>query len=136
MKITVEAKVDAPLDFVWQAFNDPGEILQWDGSSDWWTTSASNDLRVGGRLELRIDATDGISGFDFTAVYTRIEPGRLIEWRGDDDQHVRVEFLRAGSGVVLRQTFDAEPTLSQEEQRADWQAVLDRFARHCGRQNL
>jgi uncharacterized protein YndB with AHSA1/START domain len=120
MKITVASKVDAPLHLVWRAFNDPAKILQWDGSPDWQTTWASNDLRVGGRLELRIEAKDGTSGFDVSAVYMRIESCRLIEWRTDAGQEVRVEFRPSGAGVVVRQTFDAEPTLSEAEQRADW----------------
>ncbi len=35
-----------------------------------------------------------------------------------------------GTGVVVRETFDAEETHSLEQQREGWQAILDRFARH------
>jgi hypothetical protein len=41
-----------------------------------------------------------------------------------------VEFIRTTGGVVVRETFDAEETNSVEQQRAGWQAILDRFARH------
>jgi uncharacterized protein YndB with AHSA1/START domain len=90
----------------------------------------SNDLRVGGLLELRIDAKDGGTGFDFAATYTRLEPKGLIEWRTDDDRYVRVEFIEIGTGVIVRQTFDAEATPPVDEQRLVWQAVLDSFTRH------
>src|SRR3546814_12051137 len=65
-----------------------------------------------------------------TATYTKLEPMRVIEWRTDDDRHVRVEFAETEAGVIVHQTFDAEPAPSVDEQRQDWQGVLDNFARH------
>ena len=130
MKITVEANIDAPIDAVWRAYNDPDGIVQWDASNDWHTTKASNDLRVGGLLELRIEAKDGGTGLDFAATYTRLEPKRLIEWRMDEDRYVRVEFIEMGTAVTVRVTFDAECTISVDEQQLEWQGVLDSFARH------
>jgi hypothetical protein len=32
--------------------------------------------------------------------------------------------------VTVTVTFDSEPTHSEEQQRAGWQAILDNFARH------
>src|SRR3546814_10545184 len=65
-----------------------------------------------------------------TATYTKLEPMRVIEWRTDDDRHVRVEFAETEAGVIVHQTFDAETAPSVDEQRQDWQGVLDNFARH------
>ena len=130
MKITTEALIGVPIETVWRAFNDPVDILQWDASEDWRTTWASNDLRVGGLLKLRIEPRRCGASFDFAATYTIIEPMRLIEWRMEDDRDVRVAFRETGAGVVVKQTFDAEPTSSVDEQRRDWQSVLDGFARH------
>ncbi|GGJ64762.1 MULTISPECIES: SRPBCC domain-containing protein [Alphaproteobacteria] len=130
MKITTEALIDSPIETVWRAFNDPADIVQWDASDDWRTTWASNDLQVGGLLKLRIEPRHDGTSFDFAATYTRLEPMRVIEWRTDDDRHVRVEFAETEAGVVVHQTFDAEPTPSVDEQRQDWQGVLDNFARH------
>lgn len=53
----------------------------------------------------------------------------LIEWR-TDDRYVRVEFIQTGTGVIVRQTFDAEATPPVDEQRLAWQPVLDSFTRH------
>ena len=130
MKLMTEAHIDAPIEIVWRAFNDPADILMWDASDDWRTTWAANDLQIGGRLKLRIEPRHDGVGFDFAATYTNVEPMRLIEWRTDDDRHVRVEFSETEAGVVVHQTFDAEPTASVDEQRQDWQGVLDNFARH------
>jgi hypothetical protein len=41
-----------------------------------------------------------------------------------------VEFIDGPDGVTVRETFDAEETHPVEVQRAGWQAILDRFARH------
>ena len=130
MKIMTEVLIAAPIETVWWAFNNPADIVLWDFSEDWRTTWASNDLRVGGQLRLRIEPRNEGTGFDFTATYTKLEPMRVIEWLTDDDHHVRVEFAETEAGVVVQQLFDAEPTLSEDEQRQDWQGVLDNFARH------
>ena len=130
MKITVETNVAAPVDAVWRAFNKSDDIVRWDACADWHTTKALNDLKIGGVLSLRIEAKDGGMGFDFAAAYTKIEPNRLIEFRTEDDRIVRLEFIETGTGVTVRQTFDAEATRSRDQERSEWQAVLDRFARH------
>lgn len=128
--VTVATRVAAPIELAWRMFNAPADILVWDASEAWRTVSASNDLRVGGRLRLRIKPREGGAGFDVGATYTEVEPMRLIAWRTDEGRHVRVEFRQAGEAILLHQTFEAEPEPSVEEQRRDWQAVLDSFARH------
>lgn len=130
MQITTEAVIAAPIGTVWRVFNDPDEILKWDVSPEWRTVEASNDLRIGGRLQLRIEPFWGGPAFDYGVTYTRIEPMRLIEWRTDDDRYVCVVFQEAEDGVVVSQAFEAEPSPSPDAQRQDWQGVLDNFARH------
>lgn len=130
VQITTQALINAPIEAVWRAFNDPADILMWDMSEGWRTTWVSNNLTVDGRLELRIESRHGGEGFDFGATYTNIQPMRVIEWRTDEDRHVRVEFRQTDAGIVVHQTFEAEPAPSVDEQRQDWQAVLDSFSRH------
>ena len=130
MKITVETVVDAPLDVVWRAWSSPEDIKQWNAASDdWHTTRAAVDLRVGGAFSSRMEAKDGSAGFDFAGTYTKVLPGKLIECTFGDRVLV-VEFLERADGVAVRETFDAEDTHPVEQQRAGWQAILDRFARH------
>ncbi|WP_283188426.1 SRPBCC domain-containing protein [Pseudomonas sp. PMCC200344] len=134
MKINIETSVAAPIADTWQAFNNPEDIVQWDASDDWHTTRASNDLKVGGKLLLRIEANEGGLGFDFAATYTQIELNRLIEFRDDDGRVVRLDFVESDKGVTIRQTFDAESTQTEDQQRKEWQIVLNRFARYVERQ--
>lgn len=136
MKIIVETIIPAPINLVWQTFNDPDDILHWDVSDEWHAISASNDLKVGGLLKLRIEDRDGKSGFDFAATYTQVEQNRLIEYRHmNDDRLVRVEFSENGAGTVVRQTFNADPKIPSDEERADWQGVLDNFGRHVAKKH-
>lgn len=130
MKVTVETTVAAPVDAVWRAYTTPADIVQWNAASDdWHTTAASVDLREGGAFSSRMEAKDGSEGFDFAGTYTRIVPGRLIEY-AFGDRTARVEFDPVGDAVRVRVTFDAETTHPVEQQRAGWQAILDNFARH------
>ncbi len=130
MKITVEAKVAAPVDDVWRAWTTPEDIKQWNAASDdWHTTQATVDLRVGGAFSSRMEAKNGSMGFDFAGTYTRIEEHARIEV-ALGDRVLLVEFIPVKDGVIVRETFDSEPTHTVEQQRQGWQAILDKFARH------
>ena len=134
MKITVEALVQADLDRVWSAWNDPEAIQQWNAASDdWHTTQSRVDLREGGRFSSRMEAKDGSMGFDFEGIYTRVVPRERIEYRMPDGREVTVEFQPEAGGVRVRETFDAETQNPPELQRQGWQAILDNFARHASR---
>lgn len=130
MQISVERLVKAPIEAVWRAWTTPADITCWNAASpDWHTPRATVDLRVGGQFSSRMEARDGSMGFDFTGTYTAVEPLRLIESRMGD-RMLRVEFTPGPEGTTVRETFDAEPTHSIEQQREGWQAILDSFARH------
>lgn len=131
MNITVETVVKADLDTVWQAWNNPADIKQWNAASDdWHTTHSTVDLREGGTFLSRMEAKDGSMGFDFTGTYTRIVPHQLIAYVLEDGREVTVEFIEDDEGVRVRETFAAESEVDPEMQRAGWQAILDNFARH------
>lgn len=131
MKITVETFVAASPEAVWNAWNDPDDIVRWNTPHESWHTTRSDvDLRVGGRIVSRMEAKDGSAGFDFEGTYTRIEPQRRVDFRMTDGREVTVEFTARDGGVHVRETFDAENENSVEMQRAGWQAILDSFRDH------
>ncbi len=126
----MQTTVDAPIEHVWRAWTTPEDITQWNAASDdWHTTRASVDLREGGTFSSRMEAKDGSMGFDFAGTYTRVVPHELIEC-ALGDRVLLVEFIAGADGTTVRETFDAEPTHSIEQQRQGWQAILDNFARH------
>lgn len=131
MKITVETFVKATPQRVWEAWNAPADIMQWNNASpDWHTPRATVDLRDGGTFTSRMEARDGSMGFDFGGTYTKVVPQRLIEYRMGDGREVQVEFTAKDGGVAVKETFDAESTNPAEMQRGGWQAILDNFKRH------
>jgi uncharacterized protein YndB with AHSA1/START domain len=135
MKITVETTVDAPMEKVWRAYNNPQDIMQWNAASDdWHTTASSVDLRVGGAFSSRMEARDGSMGFDFAGTYTKIIPHELIAY-SFGDRMAQITFKESSQGVVVRVTFDSEPTNSIEQQRAGWQSILDNFKRYVLKSN-
>lgn len=131
MKITIETLVNAEPEKVWDAWNSPDDIMQWNtAQEDWHTTKSKVDLREGGTFMSRMEAKDGSMGFDFEGTYTRVVPGRQIAYRMSDGREVEVEFVEQPGGVLVRETFDAETENSPEMQRQGWQAILDNFGRY------
>ena len=131
MKITVETKVAAPIERVWQAWTAPEDIQCWNAASpEWHCPSAAIDLRPGGRFTYRMEARDGSAGFDLRGTFTRVVPHDLIEFALQDERPVVVEFLAGDGAVTVRETFATEATHTAEQQRQGWQAILDNFARH------
>lgn len=130
MQITVETTVAAPIDAVWRAYTSPDDIRNWNAASDdWHTTAAEVDLRVGGKFSSRMEAKDGSFGFDFAGTYTNIVTNELIEY-SFGPRHAKVEFIPNPMGVTVRVSFDPESTHPIDQQRAGWQAILNRFAEY------
>ncbi|HEX2249519.1 MAG TPA: SRPBCC family protein, partial [Gemmatimonadales bacterium] len=130
----VDTVVKANMESVWDAWNNPDDIIQWNAASDdWHTTRSTVDLRPGGKFSARMEAKDGSEGFDFEGTYSRVVPRKLIEYRMTDGREVKVEFSEVPEGVLLRETFDAETENDPELQRQGWQAILDNFASHVER---
>jgi len=131
MKIEVETLVRADLQTVWNSWNNPVDIRQWNAASDdWHTTESVVDLRAGGRFSSRMEAKDGSAGFDFAATYILVEEPGLLSFRLDDDREVTVRFQKTTGGILVKEEFDAETENDPELQRKGWQAILDNFARH------
>ena len=128
--ITVEATIAAPLAAVWDAWNTPEDIKQWNAASDdWHTTRSLVDLRVGGTFSSRMEAKNGSMGFDFAGTYTKVVEHALIECAFGGRVLV-VEFISGSDGVTVRETFDAESTYPIEQQRGGWQSILNNFKTH------
>jgi uncharacterized protein YndB with AHSA1/START domain len=136
VKITVETAVKAPIAKVWDAWNNPDDIKQWNAAQDdWHTTESEVDLREGGKFSARMEAKDGSTGFDFEGIYSRVLPEQKIEFLMSDGRKVRVDFVEQNGEVLVKETFEAESDNPPEMQRQGWQAILDNFARHVEAKN-
>lgn len=126
--ITISAVIDAPVEKVWACLNEPEHIVKWNFAiPEWHCPSASNDLRVGGKLVSRMEARDGSMGFDFGGVYDEVEPYTRIAYTLGDGRRVKIDFKACSDGVLVEESFEAESQNSVEMQRGGWQAILNNF---------
>jgi uncharacterized protein YndB with AHSA1/START domain len=129
--VTISVTVQAPLAKVWECWTEPSHITQWNFAIDTWQCPWSKqDLRVGGRLESRMEAKDGSMGFEFGGIYTAVEPLQRLAFTMDDNRAVEVHFSETAEGVLLTETFEVEDMNSVEMQRDGWQAILQNFKTH------
>lgn len=136
--ITIETTVQAPLEKVWEFWTTPHHIMQWNNASDdWYTPRAENDLKVGGQFLYRMQASSGMTGFDFVGTYDEVEINKLIAYTMGDGRKAKITFSQASeTATKIVETFEAEGTNSIELQRTGWQAILDNFKKYTEANNL
>lgn len=129
--ITVTALVNARAEKVWKFWNDPEHITKWNcASADWHSPQAQNDLKKGGRFNIRMEAKDGSMGFDFEGTYDVVEPNEYLEYTMGDGRKVKVSFEESDGKTFISETFEAETTNPIEMQRSGWQSILDNFKKY------
>ena len=131
--ITVTASINAPIDKVWEYYNDPSHITKWAFADDSWEAPhAENDLKEGGRFKTAMAAKDKSAQFDFTGTYTKVVGNELIEYTmdGDDKRKVSIHFAPEGNTVKISVTFDIEHENPREMQQQGWQGILNNFKKH------
>ncbi len=131
VQITVQSKVNAPVEKVWDYWNAPEHIMKWNSASpDWHTPKSENDLRVGGKFSARMEAKDGSFGFDFGGVYDEVVANERIAYTMEDGRKTQITFINHGDATEVIETFDAEGENPIEMQQAGWQAILDNFTKY------
>lgn len=129
--VTIVAKVNAPIEKVWELWTGPEHIIKWNAASeDWHTTSAENDLRIGGKFTSRMEAKDGSFRFDFGGVYNEIDEHERIVYTMGDDRKVWTTFTKIDGGTEVISTFEAESENPVDMQKAGWQSILDNFKKY------
>ncbi len=132
--ITVDVLIHTSVQKTWEALTLPAHIKAWaHASDDWGVGDVENDVRVGGRFKTHMMALDGSVSFDFTGVYTSVDPqkGYTYLMDGDDKRMCSVSLEEVEGGVRVSETFDMENENSEELQRAGWQAILANLKKHA-----
>lgn len=131
-KVTVDVNVNAPIAKVWEAWIKPEHIVKWNNASDdWHSPRAENDVREGGKFNIRMESKDGKEGFDFGGTYDEVAPEDFISYTMDDGRKVEVSFEDEGDGEThITETFDAESENPVEMQKEGWQAILNNFKKY------
>lgn len=137
VKITVEAIVNASVEKVWEAWNNPADIIQWNTADPGWHTPHSeNDLRKNGKFKHRMEAKDGSFGFDFEGIYDTVELYREIAYTMPDGRTATTLFKAEDGKTIIRTTFDAETENEPELQKQGWQSILNNFAKYLESKDL
>ena len=125
--ISVTITVNATIDKVWELWNSPEDIMQWNNLSDeWHVPKAENDLRKGGRFLFVMGLKDGSFSFDFTGVYDEVILHKLIAYTLNDDRRSTITF--SGSNpVIIIENFEPNTTDDIEMQRGFCTTVLQSF---------
>ncbi|MFC4685319.1 SRPBCC family protein [Epilithonimonas pallida] len=128
-KLKVITEINKPIDEVWDAFNNPEHIVKWNFAHESWECPyAKNDLKVGGKLESRMQAKDGSFGFDFIGTYNEVKENELIKYHMEDGREVEVIFERLSDDKTkVTENFEPENQNPLEFQKDGWQAILDNF---------
>jgi uncharacterized protein YndB with AHSA1/START domain len=135
-KITVEATVNAPVEKVWQAWNNPTDIMKWNTPDpSWHTPRSENDLRVNGKFKNRMEAKDGSFGFDFEGTYDKVNLYKEIAYTMPDGRTATTLFADNGGKTTLTTIFDPETENDPEFQKQGWQAILNSFVKYVESNN-
>lgn len=134
--VSVQAKINSPLEKVWKSWISPEDIIKWNYALDTWHTPyAENDLRVGGKFNYRMEAKDGSFGFDFWGIYDKIVLKKQIEYTLGDGRKVNVVFSSHKKTTDIVETFETESENPVDMQRNGWQAILNNFKKHIESDN-
>jgi uncharacterized protein YndB with AHSA1/START domain len=135
--ITVETTINVPVAKAWQYWTLPQHITKWNfASNEWHCPRAENDLRVGGKMNSRMEAKDGSFGFDFEAIYDEVVEHQKITYtmadaRPDEPfgrgRKATTTFENSNNNTIVTIVFDAENENPVEMQRGGWQAILNNF---------
>ncbi|MBD3906912.1 SRPBCC family protein [Chryseobacterium sp. Ch-15] len=131
-KVTIDITILAPVEKVWDYFNDPKHIVKWNFAHEsWYCPSSENDLKVGGKFNNRMEAKDGSFGFDFTGIYDEVDKNERIKYHIEDGREVEVIFEKIDENTTkVTQIFDPEKQNSVEMQREGWYAILNNFHKY------
>lgn len=128
----VSARINAPIEKVWDYFISPQHIVNWNfAAPEWHSPRADNNLEVGGKFCYRMESKDGTMGLDFEGVYDSVEEKKHIAYTMSDGRKVRVDFTPVNQETLVEEHFEPENSNPDEFQRSGWQAILDNFKKYA-----
>lgn len=134
-KILVEVLINRNIKEVWYHYTNSESIKKWYfASDDWECPDVTNNIEVGGRFLIRMQAKDKSFGFDFTGTYLEIETLKKIKYVMDKAPNEKVareceitfEDLDKNTTKVII-VFDSEDENPLELQKSGWQSILNNF---------
>lgn len=131
-KVKIDITILAPVEKVWDYFNDPKHITKWNFAHEsWFCPSSENDLKPGGKFNNRMEAKDGSFGFDFIGIYDEVIPNERIKYHIEDGRNVEIVFEKIDENTTkVTEIFDPEKQNSVEMQSEGWYAILNNFHKY------
>lgn len=123
--------VPAPPERVWRALTEPAQLTDWFWPAV-WSTTATVDLRVGGRYRIAAPGGPG-GGFAVSGEFTEVSAPRRLAygwlWEGDADAtRVSVDLRPDGAGTALTLRHEGFPDAATREMNVQgWTDCLDRL---------
>jgi uncharacterized protein YndB with AHSA1/START domain len=127
-----DVEIAAPVEAVFRALTDPGELAAWWGSAtDYRTHSWQVDLRAGGRWSCQaVDAKDGHKS-EVRGEYLTVEPPRLLvfTWEPSWEKYARTTIrydltpVASGTRLVVTHSGFTTATAAQGHEKG-WGRVL------------
>lgn len=120
LTLTFVAEFDAPVERVWQIWEDPRQLERWWGPPTWPATFDRHDFAVGGRSAYYMTGPEGEKAHGWWQI-TAIERPRRFEFDdgfADDDGNPLIP-IDASHGVVTLEAAEGTTRMT----------VLSRFAR-------
>ena len=131
--IKLDITILRPVDKVWEYFNDPKHVTQWNFAHETWICpKAESDFREGGKFNYRMEAKDGSFGFDYIGTFDEIVPQQLVKYHLYDGRKVEVYFNKLDESTTeVVEIFEPEAANSREMQRDGWYAILNNFHKYA-----
>jgi uncharacterized protein YndB with AHSA1/START domain len=119
--LSFERRLSHPVDRVWHAITEPGELQQW------FPSRVEADLRVGGKMKFTFD---GHAAPDMPGEVTELDPPRVFAFAwGEDHLRFELEPVDGDRGCALRLTVKLAARDKAARDAAGWHVCLDRLAR-------
>lgn len=129
--IQVSTNINASIEKIWECWTDAQHIVHWNSAIDsWHCPNAENNCTDNGKFLWRMEAKDGSFGFDFKGRYLKVEKYKSIKAVLDDERNWEIEFKKESDGITIIETFEIENENTAEQQKAGWQAILNRFGEY------
>lgn len=113
LQLTLVTELDAPVDRVWQLFEDPRQLERWWGPPTWPATFTEHELAVGAMSRYHMTGPDGTKAAGWWIVTSVDKPGQFTFEDGFADAHGNpVDPADKTSAVVTFAATDAGTRLT------------------------
>lgn len=143
-EVVISRTFNAPRALVWQAWTDPGHVMQWWGPQGFSNTACDMDFRVGGAFRLSMCTPDG-STYPCLGIYREIvAPERIVYDSAADDSHpcgaglpprsvVTITFAEQSGRTTLTihtrfESASRKQAAVEARYSTSWQEALERLA--------